>query len=151
MTTFSLEQLAKHAPDVSFVHNFPGPVRTNIARDNTAINIVARSLFFFMGPFVYMAEAECGERHLFLCTSAKYAAKNQTGATYVSLEKGAEVARGSDGQVGSGVYLPDQYGESAPASCEAILKEMRDNGVKDKVWKHAEEQFARILGSANAI
>src|SRR5690348_14255133 len=33
VTTLTLEELAKSAPDVAFVHDYPGPVRTNSGRD----------------------------------------------------------------------------------------------------------------------
>lgn len=148
MLTLSMESLAKRAPDVSFIHNFPGPVKSNIARDKNVINFVMRNLFAVIGPFVNMPEEECGERHLFLATSARYPARdNDNAATSTSLDNGVVVAQGTDGKESSGVYTPDAQGESAGPKVVALLAKLRDEGVVEKLWEHTETEFTRICGT----
>jgi hypothetical protein len=55
LVTLSLEALATKAPDVSFIHNFPGPVRSGIARGTEgAIMFIVKAIFKVLGPMVYM-------------------------------------------------------------------------------------------------
>ena len=74
LITLSLEALAKKAPDVTFIHNFPGPVKTNFLRGGQGAAIyVMNGLFKLVSPFMnFYSIEECGERHLFLATSARY-------------------------------------------------------------------------------
>lgn len=74
LITLSLEALAKKAPDVTFIHNFPGPVKTNFLRGGQGAAIyVINGLFKLVSPFMnFYSIEECGERHLFLATSARY-------------------------------------------------------------------------------
>ena len=150
MVTLALEHLAKEAPEISFVHNFPGAVRSNIARQNTVVNVVARTVFGIIGPLVYMSNEECGERHLFMATSARYPARNAIGAgvaTSVRLLEGVEIAEGTDAVKGSGVYLPDAQNESAGPKVVALLQDMGRKGLENELWKHTEGEFMRICGS----
>jgi len=150
MVTLSLEHLAKKTPEVSFVHNFPGPVKSRIARDNTVLTVVMRCIFTVIGPLVNMPEEECGERHLFLATSARYpASQTEDAVNMVRLEKGVSVAQGTGGEEGSGVYTPDAYGESAGPNVVTVLAKMRQEGVVEKLWEHTEAEFMRICGTTN--
>ena len=74
LITLSLEALAKKAPDVTFIHNFPGPVKTNFLRGGQGAAIaVMNGVFKLVSPFMsFYSIEECGERHLFLATSARY-------------------------------------------------------------------------------
>lgn len=74
LITLSLEALAKKASDVTFIHNFPGPVKTNFLRGGQGAAIyVINGLFKLVSPFMnFYSIEECGERHLFLATSARY-------------------------------------------------------------------------------
>ena len=75
LVTLSLEALAKKAPDVSFIHDFPGPVKTNLGRGGEGAAIYFLNVVFkIIWPLVNTPVHESGERHLFLATSARYPA-----------------------------------------------------------------------------
>ena len=141
--------MAKKAPDVTFIHGFPGAVKSGIARDlKGAPGIVLKIVYGIIGPFVYVPNQECGERHLFLATSAKYppASAGETAASMVPLGDGLSVARGIDGKAGSGVYSIEQNLESAGPKVEALLAGFRKEGLVEEVWQRTTEEFRRITG-----
>ncbi|MCJ1391791.1 hypothetical protein MMC18_004658 [Xylographa bjoerkii] len=150
LVTLSLEALARKAPSVTFIHNFPGSVKTNIIRGGegpfiVALNVVSKIVGAFMD--LYVPPEECGDRHVFLATSAKYPAGQDGDAVAgVPLPAGVAVARGVDGKTASGVYSIDQYGESAGPKVEELLAGFRRDGLVEKVWQDTEEQFQRITG-----
>lgn len=149
MMTLSLEMLAKKAPEVSFIHNFPGFVRTNLIRGGEGpliwvMGLVSRVVM----PFVAISNEECGERHTFFATSARYPpGSNGDANSGVPLEGDITVSRGTDGKVGSGVYSINADGECADEKKEAILAKLRKDGVQDAVWKHVQDEFSRITES----
>ncbi|KAK4995203.1 hypothetical protein LTR66_004927 [Elasticomyces elasticus] len=149
LVTLSLEALAQKAPDVAFIHNFPGVVRGGTARGTTgAAMFVFKAVFAVVGPLLYMPDQECGERHLFLATSARYpAGVTQNAASGVPLADGVAVARGINGQSGSGVYSVDSHGESSGPKVEELLANFRKDGMVETVWKDTQEQFTRITGT----
>ena len=141
--------MARKAPDVTFIHGFPGAVKTGIARDlKGAPGIILKTVFAVLGPFFYVPNLECGERHLYLATSAKYppASAGETAPSMVPLGDGVLVARGIDGKAGSGVYSIEQNLESAGPQVEALLAEFRKEGFVEEVWKRTTEEFRRITG-----
>ena len=151
LVTFSHEALAKRAPNVAFVHNFPGPVNSGIGRGATSpAMLLLRAIFTVIGPFINMSNLEAGDRHLFLATSARYASSTGTGedahSDGVPLADELRIARGSIGQDGSGVYTVDQLGESAGANVEETITRLRGEGVVEKFWKHTEDVYERITG-----
>ncbi|KAH8886055.1 hypothetical protein GQ53DRAFT_769646 [Thozetella sp. PMI_491] len=127
--TLLLEEAARRAPDVSFIHTLPGVVRSGITRDaeGLGMGIVIR-ISRLLGPLIETPPAECGERHAFLATSA----------------------RGSDGEMGSGTYTVDVKGESSPLKVERILATLRQDGTAQKVWDYIEGDFKRITGTTIA-
>ena len=103
LATISLEELAKKAPDVSFIHGFPGYVKSNLARGGQgAIVLVLAQIFKVTSLFHrdrFIPNTECGERHVFLTTSAKYHARKPVeGTSGIALGDGVEAARGTDGR-----------------------------------------------------
>lgn len=134
---------------MTFIHGFPGAVKTGIARDlKGAPGIILKTLYAVLGPFLYVPNLECGERHLYLATSAKYppASAGETAASMVPLGDGLSVAIGIDGKVASGVYSIEQNLESAGPNVEALLAEFRKEGLVEEVWKRTTEEFRRITG-----
>ena len=100
-----------------------------------------------IGPLFFMANQECGERHLFLATSAKYpAAKSEDAALGVPLADGIAVARGTSGESGSGVYSVDEFGESSGPKVEELLAKFRKQGLVEELWDYTESEFKRITG-----
>ena len=149
LTTLSLEAVAKKAPDVSFVHDFPGPVKSSLMDGvEGVIFTVIRTVFRIIGPFVYIPNEESGERHLFLATSARYRPARTSGdtASGVPLADGVAVARGTSGESGSGVYSVDQNGESSGPKVEKLLDSFRKEGMVEQAWKDANDEFKRITG-----
>lgn len=152
MMTLGLEALANEAPDVSFVHAFPGKVKTNIIRsDDSAIlktvALVFKAMFFVTG---YTPIVEVGERHTFYCTSARFPPKkpaDEAGAVGVELPNDVRVANGVDGSAGGGVYSVDTYGETADAKIEERLANYRKDGTADKLWKYTESEWQRVTGT----
>ncbi len=90
---------------------------------------------------------EAGDRHLFLCTSARYAVGSEDEAAGVPLTDGLALARGSDGRVGSGVYSIDAYGESASAKVERLLATFRSESVVQRVRDTIEADVKSALAS----
>ncbi|KAF9531936.1 hypothetical protein CPB83DRAFT_891274 [Crepidotus variabilis] len=146
--TLSLEAMAKSAPDVSFIHEFPGPVKSNLGKDASGfLPFAMRAFFAVVGPFVFIPEEELGHRHLHILTSAKYPGSTGEEATAgVPLPDGNSVARGTNGVNGSGVYSIDWDGESANPKVELVLANHREAGMTTKLMAHTEEEFKRITG-----
>lgn len=148
LVTLSLETLAKRAPDVSFIHNFPGFVKSGIARGTKGpIMGAVRVLSVVLGPMFNTPLVEVGDRHVFLATSAKYPAGESADTTLgVPLGGGVDVARGTTGKVGTAVYSVDAQGESADAQVERLLARFRKEGLVEEVWKRIVGEFMRITG-----
>lgn len=153
IVTLSLETLAKKAPDVSFIHNFPGAVRSGIARGTKgAMFFMFKVVFKVIGPMVFIPTVEAGERHVFLATSARYpAGTSGNAASGVPLAGGVAVARGTSSKIGSGIYSVDAQGESAEPKVEELLAQLRKEGMVEKVWKHIEDENNRITGLESGI
>jgi hypothetical protein len=138
MTTLSMEHLAKSHPNVSFVHAYPGLVGTNIYTNSFPAPIAAfynYAMWPLMWPFSVGLE-ECGERHLFHLSSGTYPAKGAEG-------NGEEVAKGVDGEVGSGAYLLNWKGDMR--SSATILEQYRQDGTAELVWRHTEELLEQAV------
>ncbi|KAL8642159.1 MAG: hypothetical protein Q9228_001119 [Teloschistes exilis] len=147
LTTVSLEALARDAPSVSFIHDFPGSVKTNLARGGEGAAIyVLKQVFKVIGPLINMPNQECGERQLFLATSGKYPSEDLE-ASGVPLTAGdSPVANGTSGKSGGGVYSVGSDGESSGAKVVELLAQFRKEGMVEQVWRHTNEEFERITG-----
>ncbi|KAF1991741.1 hypothetical protein K402DRAFT_409831 [Aulographum hederae CBS 113979] len=144
MLTLSLEKLAQQAPEVSFVRCFPGAVRTRIfERDGSCRIWGMKWLFAVLGRWVCVPVEECGERQVFYVSGKRYPGGVGNGKGKGE-EEGEEVARGSDGRVGSGVYSVGWDGESAPASVEEGLRAQREDGTRDVVWEYVLGEWGRV-------
>ncbi|KAJ9156210.1 putative Short-chain dehydrogenases/reductase [Pleurostoma richardsiae] len=151
--TLLLEEAARRAPDVSFVHDAPGVVKGGISRDAQGIRMaITLAISSLLRPLIETPPAECGQYHLFFATSARFTPREgAVDATGVPLEEGLDVAKGSDGQAGSGIYTIDNRGESAPPKVYQLLAEMRENGTAEKVWDYVSADFKRITGTEFAL
>ncbi|KAL8692799.1 MAG: hypothetical protein Q9218_002240 [Villophora microphyllina] len=147
LITVSLEALAKDAPGVSFIHNFPGSVKTNLARGGEGPAIyVLKQVFKVIGPMINMPNEECGERQLFLATSARYPSKDLEASGVPLVAGGTPVANGTSGKSGSGVYSIVSDGESSGSKVVELLARFRKEGMVEQVWRHTREEFERITG-----
>ncbi|KAI0382114.1 putative short-chain dehydrogenases/reductase [Hypomontagnella monticulosa] len=148
--TVLLEELARRAPDVSFIHNIPGGVKSGIARDveGFGLSLFIGFVYTVLEPLIGIPADECGERQLFLATSARYVSRENTADTAgVALNGTLSVARGTDGETGSGMYSLDMRGESASRNVEKLLARFREDGTAEKVWDHIMGDSKRITGT----
>ena len=146
--------MARRAPDVSFIHAMPGLVPSGITRDAEGFGMAVRVAIskIILQPFFQTPPAECGERHVFLATSARYP-PGQGGASHAGVPADAvvlSIARGSDGRAGSGMYSIGNKGESAPPHVEKVLAGLRADGTGTKVWEYLAIELTRITGSIAA-
>ncbi|KAF2229514.1 hypothetical protein EV356DRAFT_455682 [Viridothelium virens] len=148
ITTLSLEAHQRENPSVSYIHNFPGVVRSGITRGTAGPLLTAlKTVFRLIGPLVYMPSKEAGDRHLFLSTSAKYAAGAHDPTAGVPLSNGIEVARGTNGKAGGGVYSIDASGESAKPVVGQTLAGLRSNGMVETVMNTIEADIQSALAT----
>ncbi|KAJ3041713.1 hypothetical protein HDV00_008801 [Rhizophlyctis rosea] len=148
VTTLVFEELARRAPEVSFIHEYPGTVKSKLGKDANSLGIkVFLTLFQTLAPFFAIPDEESGERHLFCLTSGRFPPREGEGAAGVAVDGSVGVARGTDGVVGSGVYSVDENGEVADAKVEALLAGYRKDGTAAKVWEHHAADFKRVTGS----
>lgn len=145
MTDFAFEEFAKQNPAVSFVHAFPGYVKTGFSKESGTL---VKSGFWLLSQVLrpmFTGIEESGERHLYIATSRAYPAKSGSES---GVELGAEtVKKGSTGQVGSGAYL-------IGADCEVranekVLGELRQKGAGEKIWDHLMSTFNSVRGQVS--
>ncbi|SPQ24016.1 19460085-89d4-48b6-a52a-c20ba3e10e4d [Thermothielavioides terrestris] len=155
MMTLALESLAFEAPDVAFVHSFPGIVRTNLGRDlrgsaGGAAGLVRSALRAVVSPMISVPLAEAGERQLFLATSARFPARcgvDVATTAGVPRAPGVGVARGSDARDGSGVYSVSFDGEPQEEKVEEAVQKLRDGDLVRRLWLYTVGEFLRVTGS----
>ncbi len=151
MTDLMLEQMAQRAPEVSFVHDYPGPVKSGFGRETNGVLMrIAISLFKLVGPLIYIPTKETGERHLFFATSARFPPRSGAeigDANGTPLPNNVSVAAGTDGEDGSGVYAVNWNGESVGQKSLKVLATLRDKNMAKQVWEHTVAEFERVTGS----
>ncbi|KAF7548035.1 hypothetical protein G7Z17_g7316 [Cylindrodendrum hubeiense] len=148
--TLSLEDLSRKAPEVSFIHNFPGAVDTNLIRRGDGIILQVVKYWFRLSMSLsrkWLPAEECGERHAWLCLSGRYPPKEVgDGVNGVASDT---IAAGADGKRGSGAYSLGWDGESSPDNVVKFLDKYRAEGMTEKVWDHLEDEFKRITGTTS--
>jgi hypothetical protein len=147
MITLALQAASTDYPEVSFVHTYPGFVKTKLGSDTTgllmAVAMVAAKVIttFHSVPII-----EVGQNHTFFSTSAKYPPRSPGGGVAgVPVGQGVQVADGIDGQRGSGVYVVGVDGEAVVSKAEKPSL-APDSADRVAVWKHTDEEFRRITG-----
>ncbi|KAF5610999.1 uncharacterized protein FSUBG_2543 [Fusarium subglutinans] len=146
--TLSLEALARQAPEVSFIQNFPGSVDTNLIRSGDGFMMQLVKYWFKVSMTVrrqWLPKEECGERHAWLCLTGRYPDKegSENGI------KEEEVSVGTNGKKGSGVYSVDWDGESASGEVVKLLDGFKEEGLVEKVWRDQEKEFVRITSTTS--
>lgn len=144
MITLANGVLARQAPNVSFVHDFPGSIKTGFGRESKVVMAVFNAVWGLGVRF--LSPDECGENHVFFCTSAAYPPAAGAGAAGVALADAVTTVTGYDGKRGSGNYSIDEKGESASKKVQELLAGMIKKGVQDKLWQHTEAEFVRLCG-----
>jgi hypothetical protein len=154
ITTLSLEGHHKENPNVSFIHNFPGVVKSGITRGTSGpVMTVLKAVVRVFGSLFYMPADEAGDRHVFLATSAKYSAGSSDSAAGVPVfvVDGLSLVRGTNGKPGSGVYSIDASGESASPKVEAALASLRSRGMVEKVMDTINADTERALAMSRKL
>ncbi|KAK4141535.1 uncharacterized protein C8A04DRAFT_14028 [Dichotomopilus funicola] len=157
LTTLALEAIAKEAPEVGFVHDFPGAVRSNLGRDldgwgwKVALGLVHGVVYPVLGLVGGLVPVEeAGERQVYFGTSGRFpGGGDNKGGDGVPGGEGGGVAVGTDGKVGSGVYSVTEAGESAGEKVVELLGGYRRDGTAEAVWKWVEKEFVRITGGVS--
>jgi hypothetical protein len=148
--TLLMEEAARRAPEVSFIHCCPGVVKSGITRE-LGPNLKIRLMYVvagLLGPLIYTSPSECAERHVFLATSARYApGKAVVDVADVQLTGNEATARVINEGTDSRVYSVDAKGECSSAKVEQLLHGYRQDGTAAKVWEYVRQDFLRITGS----
>ncbi|RDW72850.1 hypothetical protein BP6252_06757 [Coleophoma cylindrospora] len=138
LITLGLEAVARTVPEVGFVHDFPGTVKTPLTRA-----VLSNMSEEQLSALTFVPLEESGERHLYLATSARFPAFKK-GRDGVQLEKELDVAIGTTGESGSGMYSLGFDCESASPSVQELLATLREKGMVEEIWRHTQDEFKRI-------
>jgi hypothetical protein len=141
LVTLGLEAVARNTPEVSFIHDYPGTVNTPLLKHMSEVQL---------STLTFVPLEESGERHCYLATSARFPAQ-QGGADGVGLVEGDEVAVGTEGERGSGMYSVGKECESAGVEVRELLAGLREDGIVNKIWQHTQEEFKRIVGREEGL
>ncbi|KAK7932260.1 hypothetical protein PG985_002972 [Apiospora marii] len=149
MVTLSLLAIARQAPEISFVHVYPGFVKTGMSRELTGVvPAVTKVLFASVMAMLQIPIEETGERQLYIATAARFPPRQaDRGADGIPVGPNVQIAVGADGQPGGGVYSVDYEAEGTSQRVQHVLEQFIKDGTAEKVWSHTEEEFKRITGS----
>jgi len=149
MITLGFEAIAKQAPGVSFIHDYPGFVKTGLSRElKGPAAAIMRVVFTPVMAILKIPIDEVGERQTFFATSARFPpTAGEPKADGLTLGKGVETAVSTDGKVGGGVYSIDYEAEGTDPKVQELLAQLRKDGTAEKAWKHTQDEFVRITGS----
>ncbi|KAL1867965.1 hypothetical protein Plec18167_008431 [Paecilomyces lecythidis] len=141
MNSLMTHELASQNPGTSFIHAYPGVVKTGVLRELGPLARFGTEVFSVLAkPFMVPLE-ESGERHLYAATSQAFI-PNETA------DKSA-AAVGSDGVKGSGGYLLHWNGDTVGK--QDILRKYREEGVGKTVWQHTLDVFQKPLDALAPI
>lgn len=148
MVTLGLEEMARQAPSISFIHEFPGLVRTQgVDTWPGVLGVIVRVVVFVAGRFICVSQEECAERHVFLATSSHYPpASGSFDVSGISVRDGKS-AIGTAGATGGGVYSLSWDGEAGGVKSQEALAKLRVAGMDEKLREHTEGEFKRITGN----
>ncbi|OBT45008.1 hypothetical protein VE00_04095 [Pseudogymnoascus sp. WSF 3629] len=147
MITMAHNAMALQAPDVTFIHNYPGGVKTNFGKDLGSWTIPARAVFNLIAPIFlkHISPTECGMRQVYGATSARFPpAEGDAGG--VPLAEGVPVARGADGLIGSGSYTVNFDSENVSLGVYEHLAKAKADGAEERLWAHILGEIKGITG-----
>ena len=142
------------APELSFVHDYPGTVNTTLlSRFEGLRGMLLRTYVYFLGRWICVPIEESGERHLYLATSARYPpVQGDSGRDFaVPRGDGIEVAQGNTGQAGSGVYSVGWDCDSASSAVQELLADLRGKGMVEEVWRHTENKLKSAIEQGKSV
>ena len=140
MVTLSMENIAQDNPEVVFIHHHPGVVKTDIMKQGWGKKWWGPVLVSVVKPligFIALSLKECGERSLFVISSAKFGGKG------VVLGEGVEAAVATREMDKGGLFLVDHKMER-PGNA-AVLRELHEKGVDVVVWKKTMEVLGPFM------
>ncbi|GAB1204023.1 short-chain dehydrogenase/reductase [Aspergillus pseudonomiae] len=138
MNSVSMEHLAASYPQISFIHSFPGVVKTRLDRNfSTATKYAITALMVLARPWVTDLN-ESGERHLYAASSPRFPPQKYKDGI-------PDAAEGSDGHPGSGFYRLSSTGSTYKPS--KIMEVYRAEGVRSSIWQHTLDVFAKVRGA----
>ncbi|KAE8315365.1 hypothetical protein BDV41DRAFT_185398 [Aspergillus transmontanensis] len=143
LNSLAVEHLATLYPSISFVHVFPGIVRTPLM--NKTMGSIAGSIVSFLSRPMSISPQESGERHVFISTSAAYppAAPEDPTNAGVPLVEGVKTSVASTGKIGGGSYILNYDG--ANAAKEKLMSGYRAEDFPKKIWAHTLETFKKVF------
>ncbi|KAF3771159.1 putative short-chain dehydrogenases/reductase [Cryphonectria parasitica EP155] len=147
MITLAHSILARRAPDISFVHDFPGAVKTAFGKDAKGRMAVVRNIFNFIGHFVikYLPPETSGALQIYNATSSRFPPA-RGGADGVPLSKGVKVARGIDGKLGSGVYSVNENCDDVSLEIDRHIAKAKADGAEESLWAHLTGEIQQHTG-----
>lgn len=136
MTSFAFEEAAKKHAATSFVHAYPGGVKTGFFKESGAmVRLGSKLIMTLISPWMTDI-TESGERHLYAATSGVYPSREKDGGLAVGVES---IKKGSDDEVGSGAYLIGSDGERR--ANDKAMQELRERGAGKTIWQHTIQLF----------
>lgn len=129
------------------MHDDPGAVKTSLLDHVEGIlGVFMRTYIYLAGYWICVPLEECGERQLYLATSARYspASFGSEDGSGVAVGDEIDLARGTTGENGSGIYSVEWDGTSASPDVEKLLAGYRGMGMVEEIWQHTESEFDRI-------
>lgn len=147
MITMAHNVMAEKAPDVSFIHNYPGAVNTTFGKDAKGLTAVARTMFTLVGPLFlkYRSPDESSILQLYSATSAAFPPATGS-AIGVPLGDHVPVSVGTGGKPGSGSYNINANCEKVSHRVEKHLAQAKADGVEDRLWAHVLEEIQQVTG-----
>ncbi|MCJ1268498.1 hypothetical protein MMC22_008386 [Lobaria immixta] len=136
MTSLAFEETAKKHAGTSFIHAFPGGVKTGFFKESGAITKLGAKLLMTVASPWTTDITESGERHLYAATSGVYPARENDGGVEIG---GESIKKGSNGEVGNGAYLLGSDGERR--ANDKGLQELRERGAGKTIWQHTMQIF----------
>ena len=133
MSSLMVEELASRYPSTTFIHTYPGIVKSGISREaGPILGTLVRAAMIIGRPWM-VAQQESGERHLYVATSERFSpGSTVTGKSRVHAE---ECQRGA--------YL--LHWDGSEVGNRRLLDGYHSSGVGKKVWEHTEEMFQTVL------
>lgn len=152
MTTLAFDKLSQEAPDVSWVHDWPGFVKSGLWDSMPgSLGVMVRRIIPILGFFFYMNPEECGQRQVFMSTSARFPPASSEGGSHgtasgVGLVNDLSLAKSIDGKLGGGIYSVNEHGDAVADKTLDRLVNYKKDGTQDKVWQYTMETFRRVTG-----
>jgi NAD(P)-dependent dehydrogenase (short-subunit alcohol dehydrogenase family) len=149
MTSLAMEYLAAKNPSVSFVHVFPGIVKTPLF-DRGLGWFFAKIMWMLYWPFSLSLE-HSGHYNVYVSTSPVYPPSTQSNSqdNTTSIIGSGKKCIASTGEVGGGCYILNYKGDNA--ANDRLMEGYRKRGYPHKVWSHTLDVFQSVVGHSRSV